>query len=115
MERVTPARAISLEALTPALDEELILALSCAARPWPRLTAQRAVDQLEEELEGLAKVLIAQDAAETALSCGVRVRAQLDAPGYIEVGWQTDDPQLLWLGPSSSPSSITVQVTLSLA
>ena len=108
-------RAISPEALTPALDEELILALSCAARPWPRLTAQREVDQLEEELEGLAKALIAQDAAETALSCGVRVQAQLDAPGYVEVGWQTDDPQLLWLGPSGSPSPITVRVTLSLA
>ena len=108
-------RSISSDRLVPALDEELILALSCAARPWPRLTAQREVDQLEKELEDLAKALIAQDAAETALSCGVRVQAQLDAPGYIEVGWQTDDPQLLWLGPSGSPSPITVQVTLSLA
>ena len=110
----TGTRAISPDELVPALDGELILALSCAARPWPRLTAERAVDQLEKELEGLASTLIAQDAAEGALSCGVRVRARLDAPGYIEVGGQTGDSQLLWLGLSDSPAPITVQATLSL-
>ena len=108
-------RAISPDELVPALDEELILALSCAARPWPRLTAERATARLAHELEDLAEPLMAQGAAEAELSCGVRVRAQLDAPGYIEVGQQTNDSQLLWLGPSGSPSPITVRVTLSLA
>lgn len=112
---IQAGQTITAERLAEALDEELILALSCAARPWPRLTAQRTVDQLEEELEDLARTLIAQDAVETALSCGVRVRARLDAPGYAEVGWQTDDSQLLWLGISGSPSPVTVRVTLSLA
>ena len=108
-------RSISSDRLVPALDEELILALSCAARPWPRLTAERATARLAHELEDLAEPLMAQGAAEAELSCGIRVRAQLDAPGYAEVGWQTDDSQLLWLGITGSPSPITVRVTLSLA
>ena len=108
-------RAISPDELVPALDEELILALSCAARPWPRLTAERATARLAHELEDLAEPLMTQGAAEAELSCGIRVRAQLDAPGYIEIGQQTNDVQLLWLGPSGSPSPITVRVTLSLA
>ena len=58
---------------------------------------------------------MAQSIAEGELSCGVRVRARLDAPGYIEIGQQTNDSQLLWLGITGSPSPITVRVTLSLA
>ena len=111
----TVIRSISSDRLVPALDEELILALSCAARPWPRLTAERATARLAHELEDLAEPLMTQGAAEAELSCGIRVRAQLDAPGYIEIGQQTNDVQLLWLGPSGSPSPITVRVTLSLA
>lgn len=110
----TGTRAISPDELVPALDGELILALSCAARPWPRLTAERTAARLGRELADLAEPLMAQGIAEGELSCGVRVRAQLDAPGYIETGRQTNDVQLLWLGITGSPSPITVRVTLSL-
>ena len=110
----TGTRAISPDELVPALDGELILALSCAARPWPRLTAERTAARLGRELADLAEPLMAQGIAEGELSCGVRVRARLDAPGYIETGRQTNDVQLLWLGITGSPSPITVRVTLSL-
>lgn len=101
--------------LDQAIDGDLILALSCAARPWPLFSSKKEVAQMEQELEALftAPLTPPLTRLEQEFSCGVRVQAQVEAPGYI--GMDGTAAELIWGEHPAPAQPITVHVTMSLA
>ena len=100
--------------LNSVVEENLILALSCAARPWPVLSSKEEVKQLEQELESLWSVPLTPPVTELdrILSCGVRIQVQADAPGYVSIDGTA--AELIWAGQPDPAQPIAVRVTLSL-
>ena len=100
--------------LDQAIDDDLILALSCAARPWPLLTSKNEIDQMEQELAELCSTPLTppNTQLEQTFSCGVRVQAEVNAPGYV--GMDGTAAQLIWGDQPNPAQPITVRVTMSL-
>ena len=101
--------------LDQAIDGNLILALSCAARPWPVLTSKKEIDQMKQELEQFCSAPLTPPVTrlEQLFSCGVRVQAELNAPGYVSMDGTA--AQLIWGEQPAPAQPITVHVTMSLA
>ncbi len=101
--------------LSSAIDGNLILALSCAARPWPLLTSKQEVELMKEELEQFCSTPLTPPVTrlDQTFSCGVRVQAQVEAPGYVSMDGTAAD--LIWGKQPNPAQPITVQVTMSLA
>ena len=100
--------------LDQAIDGNLILALSCAARPWPLLTSKQEVDRMKEELEQFCSTPLTPPVTrlDQTFSCGVRVQAELNAPGYVGINGTA--AELIWGEQPNPAQPITVQVTMSL-
>ena len=100
--------------LAGAIDDDLILALSCAARPWPTLSSKEGVERMEQELEALftAPLTPPLTLLEQEFSCGVWVQAQVEAPGYVSMDGTS--AQLIWGGQPDPAQPIVVRVTMSL-
>lgn len=100
--------------LDQAIDGNLILALSCAARPWPLLTSKQEVERMKEELEQLCSTQLTPPVTrlDQTFSCGVRVQAELNAPGYVSMDGTA--AELIWGEQPNPAQPITVQVTMSL-
>ena len=100
--------------LTSAIDEDLVLALSCAARPWPTLSSKKEVERLEQELEELCAAPLTPPTTrlDRMLSCGVRVQAEVEAPGYV--GMDGTAAQFIWGDQPTPAQPIAVSVTMSL-
>ena len=101
--------------LADAIDSDLILALSCAARPWPLLSSKEEIKQMEQELDALCSAPLASPVIELeqVLSCGVRVQVRADTAGYVSLDGTA--AELFWGGQPNPARPITVRVTLSLA
>lgn len=98
-----------------ALEKDVILAFSCAARPWPLLLSQEEISQAESELGQLLSAPLTPPVTrlDKVLSCGVRLQAVVNAPGYL--GLDGTAEQLVWGKQPAPPEPVCVQVTLSLA
>lgn len=101
--------------LVSAIDEDLILALSCAAQPWPTFSSKKEVERLEQELEEFccAPLTPPTTRIDNIFSCGVRVQAEVNAPGYV--GMDGTAAELIWGDQPNPPQAITVHVSMSLA
>lgn len=69
---------------------------------------------MEQELEELCAAPLTPPATQLdkTFSCGVRVRAEVDAPGYV--GMDGTAAQLIWGKQPSPAQPILVRVTMSL-
>ena len=93
----------------------MILALSCAARPWPLLSSKEEIKQMEQELDALCSAPLASPVIELeqVFSCGVRVQVRADTAGYVCLDGTA--AELFWGDQPNPAQPITVRVTLSLA